>query len=104
LFCVFEVFQFVLDVGPIHPKRSQGLGCLSVSSIFCYPAILGNRETEKKNYKKPAAVDFSSRRCCCATFTSAYSAAAAHIQSVNLTGAVYAKVYGALTIMDRSTR
>jgi hypothetical protein len=71
---------------------------------FLLPGYLGQSGNGEKNYKKPAAVDFSSRRCCCATFTSAYSAAAAHIQSVNLTGAVYAKVYGALTIMDRSTR
>lgn len=73
LFCVFWGFPVCFGCWANSSKRSQGLGCLSVSSIFFLPGYLGQSGNGEKNYKKPAAVDFSSRRCCCATSVCVYS-------------------------------
>ena len=62
-FC-FSVFQFVLDVGPIHLNGSKGLVVSSVSLIFS-PRSSWAIGTEKKTAKKPAAFDFQQPSMLC---------------------------------------
>jgi hypothetical protein len=83
------------------PRVRYGIVCPSACvCLLFWEALSWAIGKRKKLYKKPAAVDISAAvdvvQLLC---NSARTAAAAACAVTNLTGAVYAKVYRALTIM-----